>query len=248
MFFFLFLIGGCEPNSSQNDSGIGSDEGELGSVCDETSELSCVDELILDLSLQDDSFSDGSVSNTSADDGFVTLVDATAGGYNNAANNPWVYIQFTEEGARKLEIDDEEALTSMDWDMALRRYIIRLNGGNSGPSCVGAVTFFEQNFEDIDSIPEGLTFVQDTYYTQDCTIINDSSGLPNSPQVVLSSWWEYPGCVATTGYPHLIQLADGSVIKMVVDSYYGEGQDECNDSGQMGGDSAMITMRWKMLD
>ena len=38
--------------------------------------------------------------------------------------------------------------------------------------------------------------------------------------------------------PHLIQLADGRVVKMVVEQYYAEGQDTCNDSGSPGSDGA----------
>ena len=216
-------------------------------LCSEPQDIVCFDALLLDLSLQGDAVSDGSVETQSEGDDFVTLVDASAGGYNNAANNPWVYIRFTDSGAEKVEIDDETALESMDWDMSLRRYIIRLNGGDSGPSCVGAVTLLEQSYEDLASVPEGLQFIPDSYYTSDCTLINDSSGLPGSPQVSLGSWWEYPGCVKTTGYPHIVQLADGRTIKLRIEQYYGTGQDECNSTNNPGSDSAQILLRWRFI-
>ena len=216
-------------------------------LCEEPAEIACVDDLILDLSLQDDQVSDGSVDNEQDGDDFITYIDASAGGYQNASSNPWVYIKFTPNGAEKVEIDDESALESMDWDLSMRRFILRLNGGSSGPSCVGAATFLESTYADLNEVPDGLNFMVDQYYTSDCTLINDSSGLPDNPQVALGAWWTYPGCVATSLFPHLIQLANGSVIKMVVEAYYGSDQDNCNENESPGSDSAKFTIRWTYL-
>jgi hypothetical protein len=106
----------------------------------------------------------------------------------------------------------------------------------------------ESTYDEISAVPDGINYLMDNYYTSDCTLINDSSGLPNNPQVSLNAWWTYPGCVATSMYPHLIQLADGSVIKMVVEKYYGSGQDDCNNNGSMGSDSAYFTLRWGFVE
>lgn len=244
------LLVGCGNTKSEDDDSTGDDTGTASTVeqvCDEPQEVSCVDQLILDLSLHDDKVSDGDVDNSTDGDDFVTEVDASAGGYNQSANNPWVYIKFTQSGAERVDIDDETALESMDWDMALKRFIIRLNGGSSGPSCVGAASFLESDYADLDAVPEGLSFAPDAFYTDDCTIVNDSSGLPGSPQVVLAPWWSYAGCVKTTEVPHLIQLADGHVIKLVVESYYGSGQEECNEDDVPGDDSGEFTIRWRYL-
>ena len=78
-----------------------------------------------------------------------------------------------------------------------------MNGGSSGPSCVGAAAFLESDYDDLDAVPEAAA-PPDMYYT-DCTIVNDSSGLPGSPQVSLGSLVEYEGCVQTTGVPHLVR-------------------------------------------
>jgi hypothetical protein len=241
------LLAGCSDKGTTDDTGGGGDT-ITEAVCEEPAEVSCVDELILDLSLHDDKVSEGDVSTGTDGDDFVTDIDASAGGYNNATNEAWVYLKFTEDGAEKVEIDDETALESMDWDLAARRFIVRLNGGSSGPSCVGAVTFRESTYEELTEIPDGVTYGVDNYYTSDCTIINDSSGLPDSPQVVLGSWWSYSACVATTGYPHLIQTADGRVLKLVVEQYYGSGQDDCNSSDVAGNDSANLKMRWRWMN
>ena len=241
----LFFMGCGSPGS---ETGAGAYDDELEAVCEEPAEVECVDDLILDLSLHDDEVSDGAVTTSAEGEDFVTAIDATAGGYNNATQNPWVYLKFTEDGAEKVEIDDETALESMDWDLAARRFILRLNGGSSGPSCVGAATFMESSYDELTEIPDGLSYGVDDYYTSDCTLINDSSGLPDNPQVVLGAWWEYPGCVATTGYPHLIQTADGRVLKLVVEAYYGSGQEDCNATGAAGDDSANLQVRWRWMN
>ena len=240
------LLTGCADKAADDTSTGGSDVVEA--VCEEPVEVSCVDDLILDLSLHDDAVSEGAVETTTDGDDFVTDLDATAGGYNSATQNPWVYVKFTDEGAEKVEIDDETALESMDWDLAARRYIVRLNGGSSGPSCVGAVSFLESSYDELTEIPEGISYAPDAYYSSDCTIINDSSGLPNSPSVVLGAWWEYPDCVATTGHPHLIQTADGRVLKLVIEQYYATGQEDCNTAGIPGEDSANLKLRWRWMN
>ena len=220
----------------------------LAPLCEERMVIECEDAAILDLSLQDDQVSDGVVSTSEDGTDFVSTVDASAGGYNGASSNPWVYVKFTETGLEKVEIDDESALESMDWDLSLRRFILRLNGGSTGASCVASASFLESTYDDLVSVPEGLTYIEDDFYSDDCTIINDSSGLPGSPQVALAPWWTYDGCVQTTMIPHLIQLADGAVVKLVVESYYESDQEACNAGTGSGDGSAIYTLRWTFMD
>jgi hypothetical protein len=220
----------------------------LEAVCVETVEVACEDAIIQDLALHDDKISDGDVNTSTDGPDFISTVDASAGGYNDSVNNPWVYVKFTADGLEKVEIDDETALDSMDWDMSLKRFMIRLNGGTSGGSCVGSVSLLEGDYDSLTEIPAGLSYVVDEFYSSDCVIINDSSGLPGSPQLALAPWWSYSECVKTTGVPHLIQLADGSVIKMVVDAYYTSGQEDCNAGTGSGTGSADYTLRWAYME
>ena len=80
---------------------------EMTAVCEDPQEISCEDALFLDLSLQDDKISEGDVVSTQSGDDFVTTVDATAGGYSSATSNHWVYLKFTDDGAEKVDINDE---------------------------------------------------------------------------------------------------------------------------------------------
>lgn len=242
----LFLTACPDKEGDDSSSGDDSQAPEVEAVCTEPTEITCTDDIIVDLGLQTD-ISDGEVTTTTEGEDFYTFVDATAGGYNNASRNPWVYVKFSADGVTKVDIDDESALESMDWDMAFRRYIIRLNGGDSGPSCVGAAALLESAYADVTEVPDGLTYITDDYYTDDCSFVNDSSGLEGSPQTALSYWWEYPGCVATTNVPFLVQLADGHIMKFMVDTYYEENQESCNETGAPPADGGYIRFYWRML-
>lgn len=241
----LLLVFGCTGTDDKSGDDTG---GELEPVCTDPVAPECVDAMILDLSLHDDKTSRGDVTTVTEGSDFVTAIDASAGGYSQAANNAWVYIRFGADGAEKLEIDDETALEDMTWHLALRRFIVRLNSGDSGPSCVGAAAMIGSTYEEVTSVPDGLTYLHDDYYTDDCTIINDSSGLPGSPQVAMGAWWSYEACVQTTGTPFIVQLEDGRTIKLVVETYYADdGQDECNETGSTTAESGYYSIRWAEL-
>jgi hypothetical protein len=243
--FALALIG-C-PTGDDDDSSSADDDDDDVEAC-EPVDVACEDDIILDLSLHDDKIADGVVDTETDGDDFVSVVDATAGGFGQSANNPFVYLKFDDDGLTQVEIDDETALESQDWDVAARRFIVRVNSGSSGPSCVKARTFPELDYEDLDTVPDGTTYFEDDFYSADCTIINDSSGLEGSPQVVLGPWWHYQDCVATTNTPALIQLADGRVVRWVVEAYYETGQDGCNNNGASGTNSGMFTWRWGFVE
>lgn len=223
-------------------------EPDYEAVCTEPEAVQCFDSLLVDLSLQDFS-SDGAVTNTIDGDGYISTVDATAGGFGQSSSNPWVYLKFTDEGLVRVDVDDESALESMEWHLSARRFILRLNSGASGPSCVEAAAYTDVAFTDLTAEDaEAGTFFADDYYTESCDIINDSSGLPGSPQVALAPWWSYPGCVATSEVPFLVRLDSGRLLKFVVDEYYGSGQAECNASGTPGEDSGTYTFRWSFVN
>jgi hypothetical protein len=238
--------GDGKGTETATDTGATGDNTTDAPVCVDPVEVTCVDEIVSDLSLQDDMVTEGEVTDRVDGDDFVTSIDATAGGFGNETQNPWVYVRFTTSGAERVDIDDETALESMEWHLAARRFVLRLNGGSSGPSCVGAAAFIEDDYADLTEVPEDLNYVYDDFYSANCTLINDASGLEGSPQVALSPWWEYPGCVETTEVPFLVQLEDGHVIKLRVEQYYTE-QASCNEDGFPSGESARIEIRWTFL-
>src|SRR5690606_21099415 len=104
-------------------------------VCTEPTPPSCVDESFLELNLFSTT-SPAAITNTAEDAGWQTHVDATGGGFSPSQS--YVYARFTDEGLVNVEVSDETAFDSMEWDIAFRRFIVRLNSGPSGPSCVSA--------------------------------------------------------------------------------------------------------------
>jgi hypothetical protein len=239
-------LGACPPPSEGEGEGEG--EGEVCAAVD----VDCRDTVFNDLEMSLTTAAPGLIESTASGDVFDVNVDATAGGFGGG--DGWVYGKFTADGLEKVELLDDAAFDSTDWDIAFRRFVIRLNSGFSGPSCVSAArTAPDTDFDALGSVPDGLTFNKETGFMSDaasCTLVSDGSGLPGAPSVVLQNWWEYPaGCVATTGNVFVVQLADGSHLKLLVTQYYeGEGaQETCNETGEPDGESARIKLRYGFL-
>lgn len=234
--------GSSDGNGSEDDGDTGGD----ADTGDDAGALACTDQMILDLGLVQGVLSEGSANDTADGDGFVSVVDATAGGIMDAPENPWLYLRFTPDGLRKVEVDDLQALESTEWDIAAKRFGLRLNGGVSGPSTVAAAPIEGAAYEDLDEVPADAAFEIEAFYDEGCTLVDDGSG-QGAPDYALTPWWFYPGCVGTTLVPFVLELADGSHVKLVVEAYYAEGQAECNEGGAMGTTAAMYTWRWAYL-
>lgn len=223
------------------------DTSEPPSLCEAPGTVPCEDMLVLDLSLQGKGkVSPGATKTVLDGDDFVSAVDATAGGYSVASNNPWVYARFTSAGLEKLAIDDQEALLSDEWDIAFRRYMIRLNSGVSGPGCVVAAPAHGLVYEMIDALP-AAKLAEEHFYTPECLVIEDGSGLPGSPDFLLAGYWSYlTGCMAMTGLPYVLVTPQGA-LKLKVQAYYLTGQETCDATGTPGTASANLALRWQWL-
>ncbi len=214
---------GTSPDTATDDTDV--------QVCEQVAP-SCIDDMILDLSLHDDKTNNGAVTTEADGDDFVTTVDANAGGSSNASNRAWVYFRFDADGTAKVETDDESALESSEWHVAMRRFIVRLNSGDSGPSCVSAAELSRQSYADVASVPDGAEFAVEDFYDDSCAIQEDDSGLPGSPDVALGSWWTYTDAIEPTLVPFLVQVEDGRVLKLVIEGY----------------DDGLYTLRWRWLE
>ncbi len=254
-FFALSLIAaGCGDSDDDDGGSVDVDAGiqlqpePIEKTCTAAT-LGCTDEAILQLSLHGDKVSEGEVTNTQNGGVFESVIDATAGGFLDASDNPYLYLKFTYSGLEKVEIDDETAFTSQQWQIAAKRFVLRLNGGASGPSCVGAAMLEGETFENVSAVPAGTTFENDGFFDSECAYVNDGIGVGfDGPDTALNGWWSYPNCVATTGTPAIIQLDDGRTVRFVVDEYYGMDQAQCNDSSMAGSDGANLKVRWSFLD
>lgn len=225
-----------------------------GPVCTEPSEVACTSELTEALSLTAGAVSPQTISNERDGDGIKSLVDARAGGLTADPRQPYLYARFRGGGLEKVEIDDEQALSSMEWDIAFHRYIVRLNGGSSGPSCVAAAHLAEEDYDALTSAPAGATFVVDEQMTSACGFRPESEAQdPANEQdlgAALRPWYLYVGCLQTTYDPFVIRLADGRLLKLVVTHYYADdAQAECNETESSShAGAAQLQVRWAFLE
>lgn len=253
------------PDEPETDAGTGGEtdagthpdagtESDAGTPTDGGAELcrnavACTEQSIDKLRLRTN-VSDGGVTEEGTTQGeFLTFLDGRGGG--SAVPDSYTYARFTATGLEKVYIDDQSALDSTAWDVAVRRYVIRFNSGVSGPSCVTvAQTPDGTTFDSVTSVPTDARFVAENYYTADtCTFSGDPFGL-QSPATQTLTYWDYASCLRMTNKVYLVQLADGRHLKMQVrDFYEPEVQEECNTTGKVSStaSSGSIRLRWAWL-
>ncbi|MBW2524190.1 MAG: hypothetical protein JRI23_08440 [Deltaproteobacteria bacterium] len=232
--------------------GTGGTGGSVSGNCDPDT-VACEAEVSAALNLQGES-APGLIANEADGSGWISAIDATAGGFGAPDPHSYVYGRFTDEGLEKVLISDTQSLTSMDWDIGFQRFIIRINSGNSGPSCVSRAQLAgPPEYDTVTEVPTGLTYSEDEYFTPNCTMIEDGAGL-ESPATVLGGYWTYTDnhCLQMTENVYVLQLPSGRHIKLEVTHYYlADAQEDCNTTGSVDpatAGSANIRIRWAFLD
>lgn len=207
----------------------------------------CSDNQILDLALLKKP-STRVITNTTDGAQYKSEIDASAGGMQ--PTEAFVYARFGDFGLERVDIHDHAALDSQAWDIAFRRYVIRLNSGVSGPSCVVGGEFGAGvGFDQVVKVAPAVTMAAESYYDEACKLVVDGSGL-DAPGTVLSSYWKYATCVQMTNKVYQVKLADGRHLKLTVDGYYpADAQAKCDASGNVppGTAGAKMRLRWAWL-
>ena len=243
------LSTGCgSDDDADGDEGIGPSErtpdGGLR-------EVECVDQSISALRLFDEP-NQATVRDESKDNGtFTSLIDASAGG--SMATKGFVYVRFSDAGLKRVDLSDEDAFSSLDWDIAVRRYVIRLNSGISGPNDVtGARTAPDTEFANVTNVPKDLEFRKEEYMSESCDLVSDGSGLPNAPGTALASFWSYSACVAMTHNVYVLALPEKRHVKLEVMSYYAPSyQETCDETGMVSmvsNGAGNMRIRWAFID
>jgi hypothetical protein len=243
----LLAACGDDPAGSPSDS---SKAGSGGSA--QLREVPCQDESVSALSLFDKPSQGRIIDDLHQGDTFESVIDATGGGLTPSES--FVYARFTDSGLKRVDLSDEQAFRSLDWDLAFRRYIIRLNSGVSGPGDVtGARTRPNTDFDALRELPEELEFRTEEYFTDSCAFVNDTSGLEGGPGTALSSFWSYPGCVSMTHNVYVVEVTQPKKrhVKLTVQAYYSlKAQRSCDSTGTVPSPSGAgnLRVRWAFLD
>ena len=168
-----------------------------------------------------------------------TVVDASAGGSSTGAHNhPYVYISLTD--GKRVDIDDFAAKKSTAWDMAFRRSVIRVNGGDSGAGKGAVAIFAAKKLADITTAPASASFAADDFLDSSCKIKRDPI---NNIWTAIGGgdgmWYDFnmgSKKLKPAAEAYVIRTATGSFVKLVIDNYY-------NASDQ----AAHFTLRWSPL-
>ncbi len=148
----------------------------------------------------------------------VLYVDASAGGVNGGAVNPRVYINL-DTGSR-VDLTDDTAFTSADWDLALKRTVIYSNSGDGGIGMGGAAQVGKA-FASV-TVADAAAVKAESFFDDNCTAKTDPIGGPLS---AFSDWYNYD---MATNIPtpkanvtFVVRGGTGKLFKVAITSYTG---------------------------
>jgi len=124
----------------------------------------------------------------------------------------WMYFDFSRGSVVPVDNPQTE-----DWDLSIRRHVIRTNGGATNPNGQTALLAIEgPDFSVVTSVPEEAEFVSD---------VRDKRRLyPYNP--VVDKWYNYSyttNVLLPKPMVYLVRTRDGKYAKMRIVSYYCKG-------------------------
>ena len=150
--------------------------------------------------------------------GVATLfIDASAGGIQNQAINPWIYVDF--EGLARVDVTDVTADADTTWDLAIKRPILRTNSGDGGYAGSGGAVRLTKAFDEVTEADAAATFETEIWFDEKCNLYTDPTG---AIATTFDGWYDYDnGTVSPGAGTWLIRGGDGvSVFKLEVLDYY----------------------------
>lgn len=163
--------------------------------------------------------STGEVDVTTVNDVTSGTLDATAGGTASSADRPYLYVDL-RDGVR-VDVDDLAARSSTEWDIALKRSSLRVNGGDSGPGNRRLAVVPAASLAEVTTAPtDGYT--TDDFATDDCMLVTIPGGEPMS---AFGEWYEYnleTHQLAPKPEVYVIERNNGSRTAFRIVSYYGD--------------------------
>jgi uncharacterized protein YceK len=218
------LATGCSSSEDSADPGAGGagSAGAAGSTAGAAGSTGAECSAVRDSLLSPiDAVSTGAVAVLSEDSGtMVIYVDASAGGSQDAAQNPWIYLDLGASAA--VAITDLEAPSSKAWDLAIKRPLLYTNGGTGGPGQGGAVFLAGADFAAVTKADaDQATIGAEAFWSGDCIpAAPDPSG---AVQTSFSGWYDYDEAAHTLTPKKgtwIVRGASGALYKLDLQSYY----------------------------
>ncbi len=167
--------------------------------------------------------------------GVKTLyVDASAGGFSGAKDNPWIYVALST--STRVDINDRQSFTSTDWDLALKRAVLHPNSGHVGVGGGGAQWLPGKSFDTVTAA-DATSIKVEAWFDKDCTLIADAVG---APRTTFDGWYDYDGAttkVTPKAGVFVVRGAKGELYKLEILSYY------ANPDGTAGTTSGRYKLR-----
>ncbi len=164
--------------------------------------------------------STGTVVTTVAGGVTSATIDATAGGLANAADNPFIYIDLSS--GTKVAIHDAQARIQSSWDIAFKRAVIRVNGGDSGPGNVRVAIVPGAALAAVTTAPAENIFNVDDWTDDLCALLSTPSG---EPLTALADWYDYDSAtnrLTPRAEVYVVRARSGTLYKLRILTYYGD--------------------------
>lgn len=150
-------------------------------------------------------------------------VDARAGGARFARYNPFIYVSLTGDTVQKVDITDSESYVGGGWDLALKREVIRVNGGDSGPGNIQVAVQIGASLDQVTQAPAEDRFKTDDWATDSCQY---NGGFLGEPETAIGLWYQVDpktDMQLPETYVYVLKRPNGSMIKLRVITYFYDG-------------------------
>ena len=145
-------------------------------------------------------------------------VDASAGGFDQAQFNPYLYIDLDGPAPTKVNITDVASWTDTEWDFAIKRAAIRINGGDSGVGGVTVADITAASLAEVTVLPGDGLYQSDDFIDDACVLVMGEIG----PLTVMGSWYNYDvntHAVVPAAHVYFMKTTGGRHLKLRVAQY-----------------------------
>lgn len=167
---------------------------------------------------QNEGVNAGEVTFTTEDDATIAIIDAASGGTAQMATESYIYLDVDTN--EKLEISDADAFENADWDIAIKRTMIRINSKDSGPG--GWMVARVDAGWDAAAPPESTdsAWKMDNFIADDCELVVEGQGTISTG---FGIWYDYDMSTHTFTVPEdttwiLYNMQSHTVLKLEVQS------------------------------